>query len=1016
MSGPLARSAHMRMKMKREKEGITSPRSAPGSPAVPSDSKPVTPAAKELPKELLLAATLASAATDPTADSEVSERGDELVAQAPAQSECQPPSPSLTRSSPDLSRQQPAQPQSVRSTSRSRNRARMGINSLETEAGGDVVGTLNSTTGPSPRARSKSRETPPQQRAKNSDQFANYRMSPTVFDFPHQQQNRSINTNLSPTSSPHYSSNPRSVYSRDNHQQIEVAPMQKHPREQLETVRRQNEISEHHRRREQQQFRQSPREMRGRQQQQQFAEDAAFDPFAPSPVTVPTENPRRAASPFNANTDGMRDAYFEDDANFGSFPPNDVQQKSSQFQQNQQSPRQFPQQQSPRQYPQAQPNSFLAKAYYSARGQSPRYNQFSPRPIDTAPPQHELDPTEDVYSPNHKDGSQMMTIEGNDNFVYMGTSEEQHDGGADLEYHTNADEEYKRGDQVPALVDDSRDYSREELGYDRTSSNQTVDSEQALTGTPIRKKTQKPKKKRSSKKGPKFVIENVDSADSFDRSRSDPRYAIHNNSSSQDEEDEENVRPPKITTRGHSHKYNEMAATARRYTDLDGGGRVVVGKNFEQEKEVVQLRKKQALASLSPQDTDDEDECSESRKVVLPQRVEMSRSWDSKGEEVRPIQSSKSWDTPTENEVSIHHGWRNKNSPSKKQRNLWAEEYDDNEKSPLRHRHFIGASKSWDYDANKNTSNGDFNLFESGPFGSTPTRESKKVEQNGVAQWHEQRADYAGEHSPGKMSDAPSDKPARHEDDMDLDKVIGTKKMPNIPTEFETTLESSQVSDFDDEDSIFAFEKKEEVNVKAEPPLPPPVNPIDIFAKINSGLKQADNAKNRALRSPRAGDNGSVKAVDSDVANDASEQHSKPEKRNVAFAKERHNTIHRYLVEDSNFDSKSNSENPSNESTSGEEDADGEWEDIDDNVEETATRSVPIKAPSLTSPADPQPKEKKTTISEGSVSPKRSRDSAISVSVIYVLFVLRCSLFITEHMRFLQNVGKEQSKESVVFQ
>eukprot|EP00804_Cyclotella_cryptica_P023504 CCRYP_012148-RA/>CCRYP_012148-RA protein AED:0.03 eAED:0.03 QI:1584/1/1/1/0.75/0.6/5/134/1047 len=538
----------------------------------------------------------------------------------------------------------------------------------------------------------------------------------------------------------------------------------------------------------------------------------------------------------------------------------------------------------------------------------------------------EVDDELNVYSPNHKDGSKMMTIEGNDDFVYYDSnnpeyfehdvihspdedpinSVEHFDGGADLEYHTNADEEYQQVQEVLPLADNGLNHPVSD-GYARASSGQTVDSDQALTGTPVRKKeTNRPKKKRPSKKEPKFIIENVGSADSLDRlkERSDPRYAIHNSWLHEEEgEDgnEENQIPQKRIMRGHSHKYNEIVATVKRYDDIDSG-RQESGSNVLPVEVVSKGQKeKQALSEVERQGPEDsEEEYSDSRKVVLPQRIGMSRSWDGgKVNETTALDLSKSWDAPSENgqSESHHHGW--KNTPTKKQRNLWdSDEFDeDNNESPLRHRQFIGASKSWDW--NKSGASG-------------------AKDNHAFGQWDKAGTDWAGDID--NTHDAPSDKAPKNQEYEDLDRIaIDVVKMSNtgIPYELDTGIEKEQVSDYDDDDSIFAFDKKE----KKEDELPPvPVNPQDIFAKINKGLKQADNARNRALR----GD--SMSTAESDYSENVSEpqaQQCKPVvNKNVAFAKEKDNTIHTYLVEDSHFDTAStNFESNDDEDDREEEDA-----------------------------------------------------------------------------------------------
>lgn len=588
----------------------------------------------------------------------------------------------------------------------------------------------------------------------------------------------------------------------------------------------------------------------------------------------------------------------------------------------------------------------------------------------------------------------MMTIEGNDDFVYYDSnnteyfeqdaihspdehpidSEEQLDGGADMEYHTNADEGYQPGNEVLPLGDDSVNDSVSN-GYVHASSSQTLDSDQALTGTPIRKKEMnRPKKKRHSKKEPKFMIENVGSAESLERlkGRSDPRYAIHN-SWSHDEEgedgNEENQIPQKRNVRGHSHKYNEIVATVKRYADIDGresGAYVLPGKGtsksqkHEQEQDAENTRKKQALGPVEWQDPENgENEYSDSRKVVLPQRIGMSRSWDSsKLDETRAVTLSKSWDAPSESQYSEgnQHGWRN--SSTKKQRNLWdSDEFDeDNNESPLRHRQFIGASKSWDWN-------------NSGSSGAKDNR--------AFVQWDNASTDWAG--GIEKTSGAPFDKAHATQEDEELEKVtIGTVKMPNIkvPYELDTGIENEQVSDYDDDDSIFAFDKKGQAEDKS-PPVP--VNPQDIFAKINKGLKQADNAKNRALR----GD--SMSTVGSDNSENVSEPKSvqcKPAvNKNVAFAKDKDNTIHTYLVEDRHFDSASTHLESNDDEDDREE---GGSFNSDEEEESASPRTSPSSASS-------QGKGKSLSTIDGGVYPRKIKSLASVVSCLG--FALCCIVF-----------------------
>lgn len=726
MSGPLARSAHMRMKMKREK-GAPSPRNAPPSPAN-----------QTVAKELLLAAAVASTAT---LSSEVSEK-EPAVAQ---QSDVRAPSPRSLSS-----------PVAVRSRSRSKNKSRVrgGINSLESE-GEYVVDNVAPPTAPSPRFQQSN---------------ATQRNSPSGFKnmSSPRHQPQPIANPISPTHprSIFNSASPRNFSSRSR-KSYEFPQQQYDISGQMESVQQQNE-------------------------DQLSPKEEAFDPFAPSPLTVPTD--KRSTNLFAEENFGFDDGY-------------------------------------------EQPQSY--ESQYEERAHQSR----SPPNIDTQVSQHDPVDELNVYSPNHKDGSKMMTIEGHDdNFVYPESYEDHPD--ADLEYHTNKDEQ---GSIAP-----------------------TVDSEDVQTGTPVKKKHKKKKKR--------IMIENVGSADSLDKHSA--RYAIHNKSW---EEDEENVMPRSGSkVRGHSLKYNEIVATAKRYEGMD------------------ERRKKEALSPIE----------GEGRKVVLPQRIGVSRSWDSSqvDGEVRPIASSKSWDVPSE---SDSHGWR---KTAKKQRNIWIEEdYDESdEKSPARQKQFIGASKPStnddEHDANAGFSNQGVNFnqdgfFQTDPFGVTPPQEAEDaaVEET-FADWDGTGPEWAD--ITQETEEAASDMPplTKSKEDLDWNKNGAEHLSSMIPVEFETPHVSEQVSDYEeDEDSIFAFENKEE-EVKPNEPPPPPANPRDIFAKLNKGLKQAESNKSRALRGDQ------LSNTDSDFSKDASEptsEKSKPvEKRNVAFAKDKDNTIHTYLVEESHFDSR----------------------------------------------------------------------------------------------------------------
>eukprot|EP00956_Cyclotella_meneghiniana_P006481 scaffold8496_cov66-Cyclotella_meneghiniana.AAC.23 len=757
MSGPLARSAHMRMKMKRERSG--------GSGTTPQPSPrnaPLSPAGQTVNKDLLLAAAVTSTAT---ISPEISETP--LETAKPHQVAPSPSPRSLSN------------PVAIRSRSRSRStsRARASIHSLESE-GNYIVNDVFSSTAPSPRGR----RSPYGSKAKSAFEFDGLspknNTNPITPNHP-----RSI---FNSASLRHVSSRSRKTYDFPT-DRFDVQQLQNQQKEQMENVRRQNE---------------EVKEMHGRRKNQlspknDACEFEAFDPFSPSPLTIPGAK----------SGDGF--AAFQDD--FEAFP--------------------------------------------TAPDPSPHQSRNPCLTINTSVPPHDSMDDRDVYSPKQKDGSHMMTIEGHDdNFVYPDSYEDHPE--ADLEYHTNNDE---------ALT---------------SSMDQTVNSEEALTGTPIRKKEEKKRKKKNQK----FIIENVSSADSLDKK--DPRLAIHANSW---EEDEENVVPRSASkVRGHSVKYNEMAVTAKRYADFDG------------------KRKKEALSPIG----------SESRKTMLPKRIGTSKSWDSsRGDEVRPINSSKSWDA--KNEVDSH-GWRN--GTTKKQRNLWESNHDDDseEKSPPRQRQIIGASKSWDNNiqSNADTSHNQENFFQSNPFGN-----STKVDENPVVQ--EEFADWDGAgvewiDPVQSMEVVPSDKAPGAKVSMDWNKKGAKNMQEMIPVEFETPNATDSVSDYEeDEDSIFAFSKKEEEQKEVELPPPPPANPQDIFAKLNSGLKQANSNKIQmsALRQVSTSTKGdSLSVADSDFSKETSlvsEQTSEKskEKRNVAFAKDKDNTIHTYLVEDNHFDTRDSTSN-----------------------------------------------------------------------------------------------------------
>ena len=861
MSGPLARSAHMRMKMKREKNGPTTPRA------------PLSPAAVN--KDLLLAAAVASTAT---LSSEVSEKEVEAVPQNNL--------PSRSLSSPVAVRS--------RSRSRSRPRVRGGINSLDTE--GDYVVESASPAAPSPRTR----EVPLQRQSSPSNSFAKNSFGFDNVSSPRQQQptlsGSVANNPISPThprsifnsSSPrHFSARSRKSYDfppSPSHQQFDVAEVQSlrnTQREQMENVRKYNEetVEMHDRRKEQL----SPGS-------RVSVEEEAFDPFAPSPLTVPVEK------------EDFQDAF--DDGFTSAVTP-----------------------------------APGGAGFHS----SPHYSKSPQLIIDTQSPPYDNDPTADVYSPNHKDGSKMMTIEGHDdNFVYPESYEDHPD--ADLEYHTNDDEE-------PVNLNDSIDA--------------TIDSNGAVEGTPVRKK-------RKKKKKPKFMIENVHSADSFDKKRStEGRYAIHNNSW---EEDEENLEPRDVSkVRGHSVKYNKIAATAKRYEGMED------------------RREKVALSPIA----------GDGRKVVMPSRIGVSRSWDSsKVEEVPPVVSSKSWDAPSDNGS---HGWRN---VTKKQLNIWNDDYVEEgevEKSPSRQKQFVGATKSWDVNGvQKNTeqSHGnrqDMNFFHADPFGHAPIEGNANVGvKDAFASWDGDGPEWKDPNE--ETEEVASDKATETNPKKEIDwNKKGTENIQNmIPAEFETPNVSEQVSDYEeDEDSIFAFEKKEE-EIKETAPPPPPANPQDIFAKLNKGLKQAERNKSHALR----GD-ASLSNAGSDFSKDASEpasETSKPaEKRNVAFAKDKDNTIHTYLVEESHFDSRDSASHV--ESTDDEVETDIE-SSVDKEEEENITTS-PKNQVKISSPRSISSKNNTGSSNDGAAAPNVSASLLIEYS--------RHTVSSTQNMSLL-HIGQQENQ------
>ena len=817
MSGPLARSAHMRMKMKREKSGIGTP-----TTPRPSPRAPLSPAAVN--KDLLLAAAVASTAT---LSSEVSEKEAEVVPQNNI--------PSRSLSSPVAVRS--------RSRSRSRPRVRSGINSLDTE--GDYVVESASPAGPSPRAR----EIPLQRQSSPSNSFAKNSFGFDNVSSPKRQQptlsGSVANNPISPThprsifnsSSPrHFSARSRKTY--------DFPPSPSHDGQRLNNK---DTTDKHDRRKEQL----SPGSRAS-------VEEEAFDPFAPSPLTIPVEK------------EDFQDAFGGGFASTVTPAPEDTGFDSN-----------------------------------------PQYSRGPQLIIDTQSPHDDNDPTADVYSPNHKDGSKMMTIEGHDdNFVYPESYEDHPE--ADLEYHTNNDEE-------PVNLNDSIDA--------------TIDSNGAVEGTPVRKK-------RKKKKKPKFMIENVHSADSFEKKCSnDGRYAIHNDSW---EEDEENLEPRGVSkVRGHSVKYNEIAATAKRYEKIED------------------RRVKEALSPIA----------GDGRKVVLPSRIGVSKSWDSSMvEEVPPVVSSKSWDAPSENSS---HGWR---GVAKKQLNIWNDAYEEEnevEKNPVRQRQLVGASKSWEFNGdqkNNKQSHGsskDVNFFQADPFGDAPIEEhADDVIKDAFASWDGDGPEWKDPNE--ETEEVASDKVAKTNPKKDIDwNKKGTVNLQNmIPAEFETPHVSEQVSDYEeDEDSIFAFEKKEE-ETKEDAPPPPPANPQDIFAKLNKGLKQAERNKSNALRV-----DASLSNADSDFSKEsepASETSKPAEKRNVAFAKDKDNTIHTYLVEESHFDSR--------DSASHVESTDDEVEtDIESSVDKEEEKNIvisPKNQAKISSPRSTSSKDKAVSSNDGAAASK----------------------------------------------
>lgn len=952
MSGPLARSAHMRMKMKRDKGSNSSNPSTPRSPGNFSTPYPSSPT------------------------------NDPVVATLSTASPGRMRVPSLNQQR-QQQQQPPPSPSGPPSINRSNARRPFGggINSLQTSDDYVVDDPVQAAS--SSRGGRRDGSVGAQQMAyEHPDQHQQQYQQPRQPAMYPPQTNTSVPIEDAAGYRGNYMLNPRQIRlaSRPRRGYDSFVGQPSMSSEDGVVLQNQNQ-------RQQQQGRSAQYAQNQYHQQQQPTQhqqdDEAFDPFAPSPLTIP-----------NSASQNMRASpMFQDDAGF----------------------------QSQQQYP--------VQAYNEGSVQQQFRGYQSEVMVD------EYGKEYDGGNYTNHDGSEMVTIEGND-FVYAEDSyqyerddamKEDHqvsyvEEDKDFEYHTDMDEYGESGDVVQPLnngdaYNQQGDEYYEEDAIARNNEEQTIDSERALSGTPIRKK-ERSKKSKNSKSGfskGQVIIHNVgihDSIEKVDGSSGrgvNPRYAIHYSGSQEEDTVDHSEQVVVPSMRGHSHKYNEIVATARRFandsmdewnTEQDANPGtpsrndpyVLHGRVQNEDLRQHQLGEQHRNKKATNQVETDDDGFLNTRKVVLPQRIGASSSWDNTSNgDGRRITSSKSWDAPQAEivgDVSIH----------KKQRNVW--NVDDYEGGTMHHQ-FIGASKSWDQE---NAAN----VFKDDTADETALAEWDKAE----AEWREKVVAKNDEVSNANKSDELPENKAKN-----LPwKNNGTGAIPMQSMQFDTDV-NQDLSDYDDDDSIFAFEKQEKAKV---PPIE--TDPVDIFQKISQGLKQADQTKHRAL------------GIESDSEDIEQHQHEVDTRgispvaavgvvgaaataavvyavdksnKNVAFAGEKENIIHTYLVPEVSNSASTGERGMPSTSESDDYDDYGDEEEEEDEEDMQDTRKSQVKATARSSSQH----NNEPLSGDGSVSRKKMKDGAVSSFVCSLINTL-CSLLITDGRRvFHYQLPTEERRE-----
>ena len=494
----------------------------------------------------------------------------------------------------------------------------------------------------------------------------------------------------------------------------------------------------------------------------------------------------------------------------------------------------------------------------------------------------------------------------------------------DFEYHTEKDEESAfDDDEVLQPLNDDGTSPSNLAGTANNNDNQTVSSEHALQGTPVKKKhqgddsVQKTKRRHKGKSSKsKVIIDNVEDQvvhDNYareesissslagvginesnvipeinrvgsggDGTRKNPRYAIHQNDNDGGDEDEESS----ISNNRQlaTHKMRDIAAHARKFaTDAASNS---------------------AESSASESDLPP-DMPSSSRHA--PQRDDkvVKSSWESKddGKDNFGWGDDNAWGEIKKGSGngSVEQGGKQPKyaKEDNNNNNIWADE-----------NNIAATFGTWGDQAGGTTTNNDG--FGGNEGGSSKKENAKALEEwdKAEAEWREKSVkqnDEMQKPMPPLMSTTAAAATKSHPwksneslgfaefepDSTSLFGSVGGKEVDIRHSESASALSGPGAEEETDDDSIFEFDKgRKKKNTESEN------NPSDIFNKINRNLKTSRRAlgqptdSDALLDADRAAQHAGIQLSKSE-ASSALEEETK--KKSISFVPETKNTVHTYV-------------------------------------------------------------------------------------------------------------------------